>query len=49
MKRKLKNQGGITLISLVVTIIILIVLAGISINLLLGENGIINRAKRFSY
>ena len=38
-----KNKG-ITLIALVITIIILILLAGVSINLLLGENGIIKRA-----
>lgn len=38
-----KNRG-ITLISLVVTIIILIILAGVSINLVLGENGIIKKA-----
>lgn len=40
-----KNERGITLIALVITIIILIILAGISINLLLGENGIITRSK----
>lgn len=41
----MKEEKGITLISLVVTIIILIILAGVSINLVLGENGIINKAK----
>ena len=40
----MKKQRGITLIALVVTIIVLIILAGISINLILGENGIITRA-----
>lgn len=39
------NQKGITLIALVVTIIILIILAGISISLLLGDNGIITKAQ----
>lgn len=39
------NTKGITLIALVVTIIILILLAGISINLVLGQYGIVNRAK----
>ena len=38
-----KNQG-ITLIALVVTIIVLLVLAGISIQMLTGQNGILNRA-----
>lgn len=41
-----KNAKGITLISLVVTIIVLIILAGVSINLLLGHNGIVTRAKQ---
>lgn len=44
----MRNGKGITLIALVVTIIILIILAGISINLVLGENGIINKAKEAS-
>lgn len=42
MKRKNK---GITLIALVITIIILLILAAVSINLLVGENGILNRAQ----
>ena len=41
----LKNSTGITLIMLVVTIILLIIMAGISINLILGDNGIINKAQ----
>ena len=40
----MKNRG-ITLISLIVTIILLIILAGIGINLSLGENGLLNKAK----
>lgn len=43
--KKMKIEKGITLISLVVTIIILIILAGISINLLFGDTGIITKAK----
>ena len=43
---KIKNQKGITLVALVVTIIVLVILAGISINLLLGDNGIITIAKK---
>lgn len=38
------NEKGITLIALVVTIIILIILAGISISTLTGKNGILNQA-----
>ena len=44
-KIKHNNMQGITLIALVVTIIILIILAGVSINLVLGDNGIITKAK----
>ena len=43
---RMENQKGITLVSLVVTIIILIILAGISINTLVGQNGIITKAKQ---
>ena len=46
MKGKLKKEVGITLISLVVTIIVLLILAGISINLTVGEHGIITNAKK---
>ena len=41
----MKKESGITLVALVITIIILIILAGISINTLVGENGIITKAK----
>ncbi len=43
--KKLETQKGITLIALVITIIILIILAGISISMLVGENGLITRSK----
>lgn len=39
----MKNQKGITLIALVVTIIVLLILAGISIAMLTGDNGVITR------
>lgn len=39
-------NNGITLISLVITIILLIILAGIVINISLGANGIFERAKQ---
>ena len=41
---KFKRNKGITLIALVVTIIVLLILAGVSINMLTGQNGILNRA-----
>lgn len=42
----LKGQKGITLVALVVTIIVLIILAGVSISLVLGQNGIFTKAKQ---
>ena len=44
MKEKLKQKKGITLIALVITIIVLLILAGVTIATLTGENGIITRA-----
>lgn len=40
----MKNKG-ITLIALVITIVVLLILAGISISFLVGDNGILNKAK----
>ena len=45
MKLKLKQEKGITLIALVITIIILLILAGVSIAMLTGDNGILNQAQ----
>ena len=45
----MKNNKGITLIALVVTIIVLLILAGVSIAMLTGQNGILNRASEASY
>ena len=46
MKRKqLKNKKGITLIALVITIVVLIILAGIAISMTVGDNGIFAKAK----
>lgn len=44
MKKEIK-QKGITLIALVITIIVLLLLAGVSISMLTGENGIITQAQ----
>ena len=41
----MKKDKGITLVALVVTIVVLLILAGVSINLVLGNNGIIAKAK----
>ena len=45
MRKMLKNKSGITLIALVVTIVVLLILAGVTISLLLDENGIIKKSK----
>ena len=45
MKIGMKRERGITLIALVVTIVVLLILAGVSINALFGNNGIIEKAK----
>ena len=44
-KRNYSNQKGITLIALIVTIVVLLILAGVSVNAIFSENGIIKRAK----
>ena len=45
----MKNNKGITLIALVVTIIVLLILAGVSIAMLSGQNGILNRASQATW
>ena len=45
---KEKNKmydGGITLIALVVTVVVLLILAGVSLNLVIGNEGILTRSK----
>ena len=43
---KIKKQvQGITLIALVVTVIVLLILAGVAINLTVGDNGLFKRAQ----
>ena len=45
MINKYKNMKGITLIALVITIIVLLILAGVSIAMLTGQNGILTQAQ----
>lgn len=45
----MKNQNGITLIALVITIIVLLILVGVAIAMLSGENGILNQASKSGY
>ena len=44
----MKNQKGITLIALVVTIVVLLILAGVAIAMLRGDNGILKEATKAS-
>ena len=41
----MKKQNGITLIALVITIVVLLILAGVSMAMVLGDNGILSKAK----
>ena len=45
-KIKITAENGITLVALVITIVILIILATITVNFVFGENGLINRAQQ---
>ena len=45
MNKKVTAQRGITLIALVITIIIMVILAGVVINMTVGENRHINKSK----
>ena len=40
----LKQQKGITLVALVITIVVLIIIAGVTISITLGQSGLFNRA-----
>ena len=44
----MRRKNGITLIALVITIIILLILAGITLNIIMGEEGLLGRATRSS-
>ena len=41
----LKEQKGITLVALIITIIVMLILAGVSISLVVGENGVLTQAQ----
>ena len=42
----MRKQKGITLIALVITIIVLLILAGVTLNLVLSNNGLIAKSKQ---
>ena len=41
----MKNRKGITLVALVITIVVILILAGVSLNLIFGENGILRKSE----
>ena len=45
-KQRRREEKGITLVALVVTIIVLIILAGVTLNIVLDQDGIINKAQQ---
>ena len=48
MKQIVLEKKGITLIALIITIIVLLILAGITISLVVGDNGILTQSKSSS-
>ncbi len=46
MKLKMENKKGITLIALMITVIVLLILAGVSLRLITGNEGILNKAEK---
>ena len=49
MEKQKKKQKGITLVALVISIIVMLILAGVSLNMTIGDNGIIKQAQSASY
>lgn len=49
MERQKKTDSGITLVALVVSIIVMLVLAGVSLNATIGENGIVTNAQKAAF
>lgn len=47
--KKLKSKSGITLIALVISIIVMLILAGVSISAIVGEDGVLTKAQEATY
>ena len=43
------NENGITLVSLVITIIVMLILAGVSLNMVIGENSVLEQAQKATF
>ena len=48
-KKSMETENGITLIALVISIIVMLILAGVSLNAVIGDNGIITQAQNATY
>ena len=48
MNKRLKDMKGITLIALVITIIVLLILAGVSLSMIASQDGILGKATKAS-
>ena len=46
MKRFINKNKGITLLALIITILVMLILAGVTISAIVGDNGVIKRAER---
>lgn len=46
---KKNNENGITLVSLVITIIVMLILAGVSLNMVIGENSVLEQAQKATF
>lgn len=47
--KKIKGNSAVTLIALIITIIVLLILAGVTLNMVMGENGIFRKANWASF
>jgi len=45
----MKNQKGITLVALVITIVVLLILAGVTISMVMGDNGVLSNSQKAKY
>ena len=45
----LKGQKGITLVALVITIVVLLILAGVTISMVMGDNGVLSNSQKAKY
>lgn len=45
----MKSQKGITLVALVITIVVLLILAGVTISMVMGDNGVLNNSQKAKY